>query len=330
MNPDYPIFVGTNENYMKKTLLFTTAALLSMTSIGQTQIGNSDLEAWESVSSGEEPVNWNSFMTASGGFSGFADVQIEPSTDVRPGSSGLTSARIWSRDAGFNVTANGNMTLGQINMGSFTASDPANHNKTVTGDADFSEAITDMPDSLVFWAKFTPITGGEIARVKATLHDNYDYKDPEDATSSSHVVATAELNYGETTGWERIAIAFDYSGPASTVEYILVTFTTNSTPGGGDPNDEVLIDDIELIYNPNSLEEAQLSNVNAFINNETREINFSYDADFDGEYAVYDMSGALVSSGMLLPTVPFDAPEGIYIVNVKMGTAVKQFKVYNK
>ena len=29
----------------------------------------------------------------------------------------------------------------------------------------------------------------------------------------------------------------------------MVTFTTNKTPGGGSNNDEVLVDDIQLIYN---------------------------------------------------------------------------------
>lgn len=315
---------------MKKALLLTTVTFLSLSAISQTQIGNSDLEQWESVSSGEEPVNWNSFMTASGGFSGFADVQIEQSTNVRPGSTGTTSARIWSRDAGFSVVANGNMTLGKINMGSITPSSASNHNKTITGDADFSEAITDMPDSIVFWVNFTPISNGEQARVKATLHDNYDYQDPEDATSSTHVVAIAEMNYGATNGWQRMALPFDYSGPATTVEYILVTFTTNMTPGGGDVDDEVFIDDIELIYNPNSVEESQLSEVNAFMNNETSELNFTFEEGSNGKYAVYDTSGKLINDGILSAKVLFDAPEGIYIVNVQMGTATKQFKVYNK
>lgn len=315
---------------MKKALLLTTTAFLSLSAFGQTQIGNSDLEQWEAAPAGQEPVNWNSFMTASGSFSGFADVQIEQSSNVRPGSAGTVSARIWSRDAGFGVVANGNMTLGKINMGNITPSNPSNHNKTITGDPEFSEAITDMPDSIVFWVNFNPIDDTEMARVKATLHDDFDYLDPEDATSSTHVVAIAELNYDTTGGWERMSIPFNYSGPATTVEYILVTFTTNMSPGGGDPNDEVFIDDIELIYNPNSIEESQLANVNAFLNNETSEINFTFDDGVSGEYAIYDTSGKLINSGAMSAKVPFDAPQGIYIVNVRIGTSLKQFKVYNK
>ncbi|MFK7922371.1 MAG: T9SS type A sorting domain-containing protein, partial [Bacteroidia bacterium] len=75
-----------------------------------------DMENWEAVSSGDEPVNWNSFMTASGGFSGFADVQIEESTDVRPGTAGTSSARIWSRDFGEGFRVFPNPTDGKFSI----------------------------------------------------------------------------------------------------------------------------------------------------------------------------------------------------------------------
>ncbi|MCR9172884.1 MAG: T9SS type A sorting domain-containing protein [bacterium] len=319
---------------MKQLILSASVVVLSTCGFAQTQIGNSDFEQWEGVSSGEEPVNWNSFMTASGGFNGFADVQIEQSTNVRPGSAGTTSARIWSRNAGFGVTANGNMTLGQVNMGAITANDPANHNITRTGDADFSEAMTDMPDSIVFWVNYLPsdTTAGEEARMKATLHDDYDYRDPEDGASSAEVVATAELNYAYTGGWVRMAVPFDYSGPASNVAYILVTFTTNAVPGGGAPDDQVWIDDVELIYNGGGgagLNEAATFPINVFMNNESNELNFVADGQH-GQFEVLDMKGAVVLSGETANTVTFNAPAGIYMVNVAVGNEIKRFKVYHQ
>ncbi len=235
---------------MKKNLLFVVSILSAGALFAQGQIGNSDMEQWENVAgSDQEPVNWNSFLTASGSFNWAADNQVESSSDIRPGSSGSLSARIWSRDAGFGVTAQGNLTVGQVNMGSASASNSANHNISRTADSDFSETLTDMPDSLVAWVKYNANNSGSQARVKATLHDDYDYRDPEDATSATHVVATAELNYSPTNGWVRISIPFNYSGPASGNTHILITFASNSVPGGGDVNDEVFIDDIELIYN---------------------------------------------------------------------------------
>lgn len=226
-------------------------ALIAGLSFSQQQIGNSDMETWETVASDSEPVNWNSFLSASGPQVGFADNQIEQSSDVRPGTTGTSSARIWSRGILFNtIIANGNVTLGRINMGSTTASNQENHNYTVTADPDFSEALQDSPDSLVIWVKFNADDGAEEAKVKAVIHDDYDYEDPEDAASGAHVVAVAVQEFTSTSGWVRLSIPFDYSGPSNTPEYILLTATTNKTPGGGDADDELFIDDIELIYNP--------------------------------------------------------------------------------
>lgn len=235
---------------MKKLLLTTLSIATSSIMFAQAQIGNSDFEAWESVSGGEEPTNWNSFLSGQGAWSNFASDQCESSTDVRPGSSGTKSARIFSVST-FSIVANGNLTLGRINMGSTSPSAPENYNVSLAGDPTYSEALTEHPDSIVFWAKFTPNGGNGNARMKATLHTDYNYRDPEDANAANEVIATAVVNYPSTGGsWMRFSIPFEYAGPACINDqaYILVTFTTNMTPGGGDAGDEVLIDDVELIY----------------------------------------------------------------------------------
>lgn len=214
-------------------------------------MGNSDMEAWDNVgSANEEPTNWNSFKSATGSLVGFASQQVQRSTAIRPGATGAYCARIWSKST-LGVVANGNLTVGQINMGSSTPASTSNYNFSKTSDPNFSEVLTAFPDSLVFWVKFTAASGASQARVNALIHDAYDLKDPLDANSTPHVVATATLNYSPTGGvWVRKSVPFSYSGPAATPEFILITFTTNMTPGGGAANDEVLVDDIELIYNP--------------------------------------------------------------------------------
>ena len=53
---------------MKKILLFTVASFIGIASIAQQQIGNGDMEQW---ANNNEPDNWNSFLTASGTWSGF-------------------------------------------------------------------------------------------------------------------------------------------------------------------------------------------------------------------------------------------------------------------
>lgn len=314
---------------MNKILLIALG-FTSYFSFGQGQIGNGNMETWESVSSGEEPVNWNSFKTASGTFSATGGVQIESSADVRPGSTGTKSCRIFSTYIGWpiDVVANGNVTLGQINMGSAVATDIENHNTSITADSDFSETLTDSPDSLVFWSKYTPVSGAGNARMKATLHDNFDYQDPEDATSATHVVATAVLNYPNTSGsWNRFSVPFDYSGPASNNTHILVTFTTNETPGGGSGDDEVLIDDVELIYNPASVNEIALELTNVSVNNELNKIVISSEKSLDGEYSLYNSNGQKVQFGSIEKEIDFNHISGIYFIVLKSGDKEENFKV---
>lgn len=237
---------------MKKRILIGISLFFTTFTFAQ-QIGNSDFEAWGAVSGGTEPTNWNSFLTASGGFSGQAANQLEQVSDVRPGSSGTSSVKVKSRTVNLIVTtivANGNLTLGKVNMGSASPSDLANHNYTVQGDADFSEALTAKPDSVVFWVKYSAASGTSQAKMKATLHDNYNYKDPEDAASLTHIVATAVSEFLPTAGsWVRKSVPFNYSGPMTDNTFILLTFASNKTPGGGNGNDYIIVDDLELIYN---------------------------------------------------------------------------------
>src|SRR5690554_3761832 len=252
----------------KSLLLIIATGLLSMSTFAQMQIDNSDFEQWDNVgNSSEEPVNWNSFMTANchlGLLCGIAqEQQIERTTDAH---SGTYAARIWSRSV-FGVVANGNMTIGRINMGSSTATDDSNFNYMNTTDPDFNQALTGKPDSLVVWVKYNPVQATSQARISATIHDNYNYRDPEDAAASPHKVAQAILNYGSTNNqWTRISIPFDYAGPATTPAFILITFTTSSIAGGGSANDEVFIDDLELIYNANEVEIAPIAVQNLFVN----------------------------------------------------------------
>jgi hypothetical protein len=236
-----------------KKITFLIVGFAFSFSFAQQQVGNGDMELWDNVGQAtEEPSNWNSFKSGQGSFASFASQQVQRSTAIRTGATGQYCVRVWSKST-LGIVANGNLTLGKINMGSSTPSDPANYNFSQTADANFSEALTNSPDSLVFWVKFTPASGNPNARVHAILHDSYDLRDPLDANSTSHVISRAELNYPSTGGqWVRKSVPFVNQGPATSQQFILITFTTNQTPGGGAANDEVLIDDVQLIYNSTS------------------------------------------------------------------------------
>lgn len=316
---------------MKKLLLTTLSIATSTLMFAQGQIGNSDMEQWEAATpgNGEEPVNWNSFETASGSLNGLSAVQVEQSSDVRPGSTGTKSARIWSRDAGFSIIANGNLTVGQVNMGSIQATSIDNHNWSNTSDPNFSEALTDEPDSIVFWAKFVlgSTTQGN-ARMKATLHDNFEYQDPEEpGVDGMHVRASAVINFPATNGWQRFSVPFTYNGPASSNSFILVTFATNETPGVGNVNDQVWIDDVELIYNPVGIDEENLTTIKVAMNNSSNTINIISSESLNGEYEVYNLMGQRVQTGSLISEIEFNQPAGMYIVKIQQNGQTQNFEI---
>ncbi|MCH2230514.1 MAG: T9SS type A sorting domain-containing protein [Crocinitomicaceae bacterium] len=313
---------------MKRILLFALLTFTGTYSFAQGQIGNGDMESW---TNNDEPDNWNSFLSASGTWAGAAQNQCEASSDVRPGSTGNSSCRIWAKSI-LGTTANGNVTLGRINMGAISATDPANHNISLTNNSEFSEALVDTPDSIVYWVKYTPNGGSGNARMKATLHTNYDYKDPEDAASAAEVVATAIDNYPSTQGqWERHAIAFDYTGPATDNAFILVTFTTNENAGQGNNNDEVLIDDVELIYNPddnNGIEETDNDGIVVSMNNSSNRIIFNSETELNGEYSIYNNLGQSIQAGKVSSDVYFDAKPGVYFVHLKTNNKFYTFEIF--
>lgn len=300
--------------------------LLSLLFIGtltfnwaQTQIGNSNFETWENVSDGQEPTNWSSFLSATGAMSWAASDQCESSADIRPGSTGTKSLKIFSLDV-FGVIANGNCTVGRINMGSADPSNANNYNSSITTDTQYSEVMTDSPDSVVFWAKFAPNSGNttDSARISAIIHDNFAFRDPIDANSQSHVVATAIKNFAKTDGnWVRIAVPFDYSGPATTPAFILLTFATNKTPGGGEGDDQLWIDDMELIYNPGTANVNELTSDFQVVN-QNGKISFLTKNNLQGDVEIYSTSGALVTTGTTSQT--FDmATKGVFVVRIQSG-----------
>ena len=110
------------------TLLFLFIAY----SFSAQQIANGNMESWDNLGlMTEEPTNWNGFKSGTGGLVSFGSQQLEQSTAIRSNATGTYCARIWSKST-LGIVANGTMTLGQINMGSTTASSPLNYNYSKT------------------------------------------------------------------------------------------------------------------------------------------------------------------------------------------------------
>ena len=229
-------------------------------------IPNGDFEAWHTSAEGyEEPNAWHSFESASGMLAALAGHHIEKSdkgrktTNLPNDQTTNFCARIFATSI-FGIIANGTMTTGRMNAGGFTATDPANHafldmsQTDVDGNGDpFYVALNSRPDSLVFWVQFhqgTTNADHPYATVSAVITDGTRFQEPEDKTYDN-VVARASNREIAVTGdeWHRISIPFIYTDSKVEPRALMVTISTNADPGQGSDGDEVLVDDLTLIYN---------------------------------------------------------------------------------
>lgn len=216
------------------------------------QLPNPGFESWDNnyASEDDEPTNWNGFPSGECTLASLLCNQAlvtrhERTTDTHTGTG--YSCRIYSTSV-IGIVANGNITTGRIHAGSTTAANSANYNYTVTGNSDFRQTFNGQPDSIRFWAKTSLSSSSSQARMSAIIHENFDVRDPLISSDNAHIVAQAERNFNGN-GWQEYTVPFDYASfGGSTPAYILLTFTTNKTPGGGNGGDQLWIDDITMIY----------------------------------------------------------------------------------
>lgn len=250
-----------SKKMIKKFLSIMLLGTTVLTTNAQTQVTNGDFETW-TLDGDNLPNNWNSFQTADGSFAsaGYSSSnrQVQKSTDIRPGSTGQSSVRIWTRTV-FSIPAQGNLTSGRVHAGSMTAANKNNYNYS---DRDGSNTIngvvnpcamkfTGHPDAVSVWVKFNRKGGDNTARFAAFVHDDHDYityglESDDTETNKSYVVASAEKNF-EPCDWTNLVLPFNYTGNED-ARYILVNASPSSYPGKGKANDELYIDDIEMIY----------------------------------------------------------------------------------
>ncbi len=208
--------------------------------------------------SNHEPTGWHSFGSATGSKKSYVTSnydQFTQSTDVRPGSTGSYSGHLQSKYI-LIAKANGTCTNGQINAGSTSASSTSNNNFSDPSNTGYNTPFVGNPDSLVFWAKYIPVTGSNStqARARAVVTTATKYQDPEISSCAGARIADATINYDPTSNWKRLSVPFNYSEvDRTTAAYMLITFTTNAVAAGGNTTsskvDDLYIDDAEMIYN---------------------------------------------------------------------------------
>lgn len=219
------------------------------------QIPNSGFEEFHTAGKADEPNHWHSFQSATGSLASMVtgNVHLTKSTDVRPGTSGTTSVKLVPINL-VVAMANGTMTTGRMVAGSMSAKDPKNHAETDLSNTDkddngdpFYTLMDGHPDAVKVWAK-TKVKSGD-ATISAVITDGTYYQDPEDKTYKNvFSKAKSTINTGEQ--WQEIVVPFENQGNNVEPKAILVTISTNGTPGKGDKTDYIIVDDLSLVYNP--------------------------------------------------------------------------------
>ncbi len=232
---------------MKKTILISIiTAALSVSVYSQQQPQNPGFENWENISglTTQEPVDWSSIKTSDGGgiINGLAPYVWDKSTDAHTGN---YSVKL------FNVTApvGGIVVSGIVTNGRVHAELSGNGWVfTDTGNEQWRTALTQKPDSVVIWAKYTPVSG-DAAQVKALLHTG-SAKIPDAA--QTNWISLAEINIPNTVStWTRFSAPFNYFN-SNTPQYIL--FVVSSAGISAHVGSTAYFDDIELIYNEPELD----------------------------------------------------------------------------
>lgn len=98
--------------------------------------------------------------------------------------------------------------------------------------------------------KFTPKSGDPKASLSAVITNGERYQEPVDQNYNDVIVGEARNStIAATNGWQHLVLPFNYEGfEGGQPKAIMVTLSTNATPGAGTVGDELLIDDLELIY----------------------------------------------------------------------------------
>lgn len=257
---------------MKKNIQTTLIALFALLPLGMqaqsvdfseyegSQIANSDFEDWSGPDFGNVPVGWHSFESVDGSsdlFIGFAKstAHTEKETGHKAESYCLLLKPRTINVIFKKVLANGTITTGKMYAGATDADDPQNHAEMSLDDtgssngSPFYALLNSKPTALAVWLKFiSNDSSNPYAKVSAVITDGTYYQDPEDKTYTN-VYSKAQQSIASNGGdWQRVVIPFTVQDENVNPAAILVTISTNATPGGGNANDKLYVDDLELIY----------------------------------------------------------------------------------
>lgn len=299
---------------------------------------------WTTEASYTEPLNWHGYATLQPSVeSARTGDKLTSSIDVRDGKINDTKSTkcicITTTDIS-GIKANGVLTTGRIYNKNiylwdvanpkvnFNQSDPSfdissaeksgkKEKTTYPQNRDYAQKFQGKPDLFTVWVNYISKNTSDRASVNAVIHTNARYQDPEDTNYESVKVAAAKNDNIAKNGWEKLEIPFDYSvGTSETPAYILVTFTTNKTPGGGSNGDRLYVDDIAMVYY-NDLKTLTYNGENIL----SRATGSDNVKTINCEDICYETTGTLVAEqrgqGAKITISKYDENTGIYTIVVE-------------
>ncbi|MCB0806125.1 MAG: T9SS type A sorting domain-containing protein [Bacteroidales bacterium] len=303
---------------MNRYLLILTAISLYFAGIdkafAQQQVENSGFEMWEEVGFGPdtlEPVNWSSLKTSDGGdfINGAIPLVWEQSSEAH---SGDYSIKLINMPI-LTLVAPGTLTNGRVHA----AVPPTDaYVYTIKEEPQWNTEFTDTPDSLVVWAKFSPVEN-DIAHAYAILHSDT-AKAPDSTLFNYIAIASIDIE-GSNEVWTRFSAPFNYLSGA-TPEYILFAIFAGDAQQAL-AGSVLYLDDVELIYNENNIRKARFENVALYFTNNKIVIESPDLLPPDVTFEIFDLNGKRVLHKDLIPAsrniVETDLNSGTYICHLK-------------
>lgn len=289
------------------------------------QLDNNGFENWENVgTSTEEPIDWSSTKTSdTPSLNGFAPQVLERSSDAHSGS---YSAKLTNKNVSIvNIVANGLLTNGRVHASTnpdnaYVFTDPTNN--------DWNQQFSYYPDSLTGWCKYTP-QGNDIGEITVLIHSG---STQIPTNNTSEWIAIAEKRFlSANNSWSRFSVPFQYFNSTNSPQYILCVISAgDSTLAIQDS--ELLIDDIELIYNPTTHVKQIDENI-LEISKTHNQIQLNNLQGSSVELKIYDLQGKVILREMIRNSSIHHIDitsliNGFYILNINEGNNLTNYKFF--
>lgn len=281
---------------MKKslfTLLFFSFATISL--IAQ-QLPNASFETWAGTGNNEKPDDWNQLNASLP--SSVAIFVPKTCHKTTPGHTGTYCAKLETVNVSIQGPTNGILTTGNI-----ITSPPYGVDGGIT--------YPYRPDSLVGWYKSTPASS-DLGTVEITLLD-----------ASLDTVGRGKFFTPSTSvsTWTRFAVKIDYYLPSTPDKAI--TLASSSDGFNAVVGSMLWVDDLELIFNPLSVEEDSDPVIDVYSNNSLAYVNLLGMELENPVIHYYSIDGKLLFTQNLLNnslnSIQTNFSNGIYIYSIESG-----------